>query len=326
MNVHISYKLRRTSDIDHEIQHWMDKVQKRLQVFRPDLVHLKGLVEQKTSRGDTTVSLNLRLPSGQMAAQEASVTANAAVKRWRRRGAGNSRVVTGVPFEETIAAIPLPTATSDDVRAYINANFARVERFIERELFFRESAADLEPESLSVEEVLDEVAARALDDRAVKPDRLGLEAWLYRLAIIVMNDFMSRPEEGETDINLQERRRQRNELASDEPRLQFHQPDEAITAESSIRDERASTPEQIAYTDEVVRLVHYALRHTGKEEREAFILHALEGFSADEIASITDRKPEQVRQAILLAREKVRCAFPINNQSKKRMAQHTGTN
>ena len=347
MNVHISYKVRRTPDIDHEIQHWMDKVQKRLQVFRPELVHLKGLVEQKTSRGDTTVSLNLRLPSGQMAAQEASVTANAAVKaafndllaqigkhkdllrnshRWRRRGAGNSRVVTGVPFEETIAAIPLPTATSDDVRPYINANFARVERFIERELFFRESAADLEPESLSVEEVLDEVAARALDDRAVKPDRLGLEAWLYRLAIIVMNDFMSRPEEGETDINLQERRRQRNELASDEPRLQFHQPDEAITAESSIRDERASTPEQIAYTDEVVRLVHYALRHTGKEEREAFILHALEGFSADEIASITDRKPEQVRQAILLAREKVRCAFPINNQSKKRMAQHTGTN
>ena len=348
MNVHISYKLRRTSDIDHEIQHWMDKVQKRLQVFRPDLVHLKGLVEQKTSRGDTTVSLNLRLPSGQMAAQEASVTANAAVKaafndllaqigkhkdllrnshRWRRRGAGNSRVVTGVPFEETIAAIPLATATSDDVRAYINANFARVERFIERELFFRESAADLEPESLSVEEVLDEVAARALDDRAVKPDRLGLEAWLAAdQSSPDDRATRSRPEEGETDINLQERRRQRNELASDEPRLQFHQPDEAITAESSIRDERASTPEQIAYTDEVVRLVHYALRHTGKEEREAFILHALEGFSADEIASITDRKPEQVRQAILLAREKVRCAFPINNQSKKRMAQHTGTN
>src|SRR5437762_3679363 len=80
MNVHISYKVRRTPDIDHEIQHWMDKVQKRLQVFRPELVHLKGLVEQKTSRGDTTVSLNLRLPSGQMAAQEASDTANAAVK------------------------------------------------------------------------------------------------------------------------------------------------------------------------------------------------------------------------------------------------------
>src|SRR5438046_6773161 len=134
--------------------------------------------------------------------------------------------------------------------------------------------------------------------------------------------IITRYAEGETDINLQERLLQRNELASDEPRFQFHQPDEAITSESSIRDVRASTPEQIAYTDEVVRLVHYALRHTGKEEREAFILHALEGFSADEIASITDRKPEQVRQAILLAREKVRCAFPINNnQLKKRMAQ-----
>jgi hypothetical protein len=40
MNVHFSYRLHRTPDIDHEIQHWTEKVQKRLQLFRPELVHL----------------------------------------------------------------------------------------------------------------------------------------------------------------------------------------------------------------------------------------------------------------------------------------------
>jgi len=70
MNVHISYKVPKTPEIEKEIQHRTGKIQKRLQVFRPELVHLKGAVEENSPREGTTVSLNLRLPSGQMAAQE----------------------------------------------------------------------------------------------------------------------------------------------------------------------------------------------------------------------------------------------------------------
>ena len=77
MNVHFSYKLPRTPDIDREIQHGTEKVRKRLQVFRPELVHLKGSIEQNSSREGIVVSLNLRLPSGQMAAQETASSAAA---------------------------------------------------------------------------------------------------------------------------------------------------------------------------------------------------------------------------------------------------------
>ncbi|HET8825637.1 MAG TPA: hypothetical protein VFM77_10950, partial [Terriglobales bacterium] len=80
MNVHFSYKLSRTPDIDREIQHGTEKVRRRLQVFRPELVHLKGLVEQNSSREGVVVSLNLRLPSGQMASQESASNAAAAIK------------------------------------------------------------------------------------------------------------------------------------------------------------------------------------------------------------------------------------------------------
>src|SRR5438309_12085239 len=80
MNVHISYRHQKTPDIDKEIQHWTAKIQKRLQVFRPELVHLKGSVEQNTAREGIAVSLNLRLPSGQMAAQESASTPAAAIK------------------------------------------------------------------------------------------------------------------------------------------------------------------------------------------------------------------------------------------------------
>jgi len=80
MNVHISYKVHKTPDIEKEINHHIEKLRKRLQVFRPELVHLKGSVEQNSPREGTIVSLNLRLPSGQMAVQQSGSTAT----RWSR--------------------------------------------------------------------------------------------------------------------------------------------------------------------------------------------------------------------------------------------------
>ena len=80
MNVHISYKLRKTPDLEKEINHLVEKLRKRLQVFRPELLHLKGVVEQSSPREGTTVSLNLRLPSGQLAAQRSAQTAVVAIK------------------------------------------------------------------------------------------------------------------------------------------------------------------------------------------------------------------------------------------------------
>jgi hypothetical protein len=64
--------------------------------------------------------------------------------------------------------------------------------------------------------------------------------------------------------------------------LQFHQPDEGWTRESAIADRRVSTPEQDAYSDELIALVHAALRGADRTDREAFLLHGLEGFSLDE--------------------------------------------
>ena len=345
MNLHVSYKLPKTPDIEKEIQHWAGKIQKRLQVFKPELVHLKGSVEQNSPREGATVSLNLRLPSGQMAVQESAPTPSAAIKaafddllnqvrrhkdllrsshRWRRRGSNNGRTLREAPFEETIAAIPPLTASADDVRSYINANFRRLRIFVESEIAFREASAQLEPDLLNWEEVVDEAVARALDENVDKPDRMALEAWLYRLAIRAMDEFESGLAEGNSDVHLEAIRWRRNELASDEPRLQFHQPDESMTAESSIADNRISTPEEIAYSDEMIKLVQFALHAAARHDREAFLLHAIEGFSLEEIAAITDRTTAQVEQSILIAREKLRRAVPINNPFKQPLFQRTG--
>src|SRR6266571_2022962 len=130
MNVHISYKVQKTPDIEKEINHQIEKLRKRLQVFRPELVHLKGVVEQNSPREGNIVSLNLRLPSGQMAVQQSASTPAAAVKgafddlvqqitkhkdilrsshKWRRwRRVANDGRGRGGPFGRRSAAVRPP--------------------------------------------------------------------------------------------------------------------------------------------------------------------------------------------------------------------------
>jgi len=342
MNVHFSYKDRKTPDIEKEINHLIEKLRKRLQVFRPELVHLKGLIEQNSAREGISVSLNLRLPSGQMAVQKSAPTASAAVKaasedllqqiskhkdmlrnshKWQRRRVAGFRPSSQVPFEQTVAAVQVPTASSDDIRSYVNANLGRLERFVERELYFRETAEEILPDSVSKEEVIDEAIARALGDGSEKPERLALEPWLYRLAMRSIDDLSAGLPENASSVHLEDSARKQNVRASDEPELQFHQPDEMLTGENVIADRRLSTPEDIAYSDEMITLIQFALNGAGRPDREAFVLHAVEGFSEEEIASITDRKPEEVKSSIAKAREHLRRAGPIPSRLRAKLIQ-----
>ena len=346
MNVHISYKLRKTPDLEKEINHLIEKLRKRLQVFRPELLHLKGVVEQNSPREGTTVSLNLRLPSGQMAAQSSAQTPLAAIKsafddllqqitrhkdllrsshKWTRRRSANSRPAAQIPFEQTLAAVQPSTISAEDIRSYVNANLSRLERFVERELYFREAAEQMVPDSVTKEEVVDEVIAYALGDGIDKPEKLALEPWLYRLAIHAIGDLQARSSDHVLSIHLEDSARVPNVRASDEPELQFHQPDETLTRESVIADSRVATPEDIAYSDEMDRLMESALAAARPQDREVFILHTIEGFSVAEIAAITDRTPEAISASIIAAREHLRRSGPIAEGFQNRGFQDTGT-
>ncbi len=345
MNVHISYKLRKTPDLEKEVNRLVDKLRSRLQVFRPELVHLKGVVEQNSPREGVTVSLNLRLPSGQMAAERSAQTPLAAIKsafedlrhqitkhkdqlrsshKWMRRRSIKTRPEAQVPFEETLAALQPSTISAEDIRSYVNANLSRLERFVERELYFREAAEQIASGCMTKEEVVDEVIVAALGDGGDKPEKLALEPWLYRLAIHAIGDLQVRSSDHILSVHLEDSARAPNVRGSDEPELQFHQPDETLTRESIIADDRVATPEDIAYSDEMNGLMESALAAAKPRDREVFILHTIEGFSVAEIAAITDREPEAISASIVAAREHLRRSPTIAGRF-KRSLQRTGT-
>src|SRR5262249_2824509 len=155
-----------------------EKLQRRLQVFRPELVHLHAIVSPGPVPGGADVSLNLRLPSGQMAVQENGPTAVAAIKAAfqeltkqltkhkellrsdRFRGARKlKRNGSGAKFEESVAAVHPPKVSGEDIHTYVNANLNRLERFVGRELRYRENTGLMRQGLIAREEVVDEVIA-----------------------------------------------------------------------------------------------------------------------------------------------------------------------
>lgn len=346
MNVHFSYKTAKTPDVVREVEQQIEKLGRRLQVFRPELIHLHGGVGPGSAKeGAIHVTLNLRLPSGQLAAQNTAANAVAAVKgsfhellnqlnahkdllrnkhKWRRL----SREYDRVPFEKTIAAVGPDGNTPDlnatpelrDVQQFVNSDLPRLTRFIARELRYRESTGAIQPNQVTTEEVVDEAVAMALSGEEHRPETLSVQRWIYRLALKALTN-LTRPN-GEADITavrIEQSAGEQNVTGSDEAVLQFHQPDDRLTEENVIANPNANSPEQLAQSDEFIAQLELALREGRAEEREAFILFALEGFTPDEIAKISDRSPDEVKKLIANARGTIEKRLPNSNAFKSRL-------
>jgi DNA-directed RNA polymerase specialized sigma24 family protein/ribosome-associated translation inhibitor RaiA len=342
MNVHISYKLSKTPDLEKEFNRQTEKLRKRLAVFRPELVHLHAIIDE--SRSGVQVRVDLRLPSGDIASRQVAPQAASAIKgsfddlieqlakhmdrlrsqhKWpRTRRVGRTRPQPQVPFEETFAAVPPATISGEDINSYINANIARLLRFVERELRYRESVDDLNPDQLSPEEVVGEAIANALGN-GDKPEKVSLEPWLYRLSMRAIDDLAARTREDAGSVSLDKSARRQNVGASNEAQLQYHQPDEDDTEGALIPDRGVATPEETAASDEMINMVEGALLGAKREDREAFLLFAVEGFTPDEIAVIGDRPVDQVRASISAAREFLRKALPVPNPFKDKLMEKT---
>src|SRR5579859_712625 len=364
MNVHVSYKAGKTPDVEREFQHQIQKLQRRLQVFKPELVQLNAVAEQENSHR-ATMSLNLRLPSGQMAVQRSGENALAAVKsafadllsqvtkhkdmlrgQWTRkslRRSGRERL-TAMPASELLpakgngekrgqihraATPPKPAAVPKtdeaavaDVELWLSANLRKLEEFIDQELRFQVEAERIREDQITREEVLDEVIVSALSQEDGRTQLLSPESWFHRMALQAIRRLIH--DNADTaNISLDAPAGIQNVTGSDENVLQYHQPDDSLPEESIIRDESVRTPEEIMAGDEMVAQLDIILREVRSNDREAFVLYTLEGFTVEEISRLAGRPAEQVRQSIHDARTHIKEKLPTQNQLRRSLLHHS---
>jgi len=323
MNVHVSYKAGKTPDVEREFQHQLQKLERRLQVFKPELVHLHGILTQENSHS-ASATLNLRLPSGQVAAHRSGENALAAVKsafadlvsqvtkhkellrgHWTRKTArrtDRSRL-TQMPLPDEVllpqagefegremyplVASEMPRVKTDgaavaDVELWLSANLKKLAEFVDQELRFQVEAERIREDQITCEEVIDEVIVSALSHENGKAQLLSPESWFHRLAVQAIRRLIH--DNADTaNISLDAPAGIQNVTGSDENVLQYHQPDESLPEESIIRDESMRTPEEIMAGDEMVAQLDVVLREVHTQDREAFVLFTLEGFTIDAI-------------------------------------------
>jgi RNA polymerase sigma factor (sigma-70 family) len=352
MNVHISYKAGKTLDVEREFQHQLQKLQRRLQVFKPELVHFHAVLEPENGHSAKAL-LNLRLPSGQMAAQKSGENPLSAIKSsfadllsqlskhkellrgnwsWKRRSGRQKRqdfsapqgqaIASALPGMQSSEAKPQRTGDSNEIGSWINANLPRLERFVERELLYRLATGQVRDGQIAREEVIDEVMVSALSQEEEKPDELSLESWLYRLALRAIRR-LAQANADTAMVSLDAPAGVPNVTGSDENVLQYHQPDDSLPEESIIRDRNVRTPEEIVAGEEMVAQLDFVLREVRPPEREVFVLYALEGFTVPEIMRITDLPPERIQQSIRRARERIQRDLPPENELRQKLLRHS---
>jgi len=349
MNVHISYKAGKTPDIEREFQLQLQKLERRLQVFKPDLIHFHAIVDKENGQGATT-SLNLRLPSGQMAAQNTAQTIQQAVKgafsdlvaqltrhkdqlrgAWSWKGRRRTNEAAATPVTARISETPAKTAPETlDVGKWINANLARLEQFIDRELRYRVSTGEIREDQITRDEVVDEVVVSALtaqEEHELEPgegrmEQRALESRLYRLALLAVRGLTSSTADTAA-VSLDAPAGVPNVTGSDENHLQYHQTDDALPEESVIADLSAKSPEDIFANEELVARLDQVLRGVTIADREAFVLYVLEGFTVEEIARIAGHPPEQVRKSIHHVREVVRRKLHTADEFRRSLLQRS---
>ena len=93
--------------------------------------------------------------------------------------------------------------------------------------------------------------------------------------------------------------------------------------EDVIADRRVATPEEVAASDEMIDMVEAALFKAKPEDREAFILNAIEGFTVKEIMAVTERSRDAVEKSIHNAREVLRKTVPPWDKFRNKLLEHT---
>jgi RNA polymerase sigma-70 factor (ECF subfamily) len=206
------------------------------------------------------------------------------------------------PTTELLAAARIGDRAA--VMALLERHINGLYRFAARELRYHEALGDLPAGEVLPEEIVDEVALRALRRASHMPRQVSFKGWLRLLALRAIDDRVRRlcGQHTMEAVSLQQpvRTGQRGD--------EYFQLDYAPSW-ADVLPASTLPPEQTVVLRETLQELEQALNQLPPDQRLAFVLHAIEGVGYAEIAAITHQPRGAVKAAYHAAREILRQRF-----------------
>jgi RNA polymerase sigma-70 factor, ECF subfamily len=183
---------------------------------------------------------------------------------------------------------------------------------VAREIRYHEALGNLQPSEVDVEDVVDEVFVTALRQLHRMPCGATFKGWLRHLVLQVMR----------RTVRASQRRRRYERIHLEDPLPAGPAIDESgyplearRTWKDIIPDRSIPVPEEVVLLEETWHGLEAALNQLPAEQREAFLLRAVEGLSYAEIAAMLGRPVQRVKSSYRAAWGGLRRRFFDENGS-----------
>lgn len=316
--------------LQEKLREKISKLERHLQHFRPDAVHLQVVLSRQGRKGQFTAALTLRVPSHVLQstksaddpipaldqAVKALLREVSSFKAGLRREASWKRTARRQQLRETkpfrFAAVPLapgegPETLADVVRGVVKEQYEQLLYYIRRQLWRAETEGAIPRHALDAEAVADEVARQAISRPQSKPADRTYRLWLYSLARRELERrFREYRDQARTSFSLDASPERPNLASRDEgysegePISLFERPRDRSEEEAkdTIPDAHILPPDLAASDHDLIEHLQHAAGAWPQEERTIFELHFLEGFEPEEVAMLEKLRTPQVSRLI----------------------------
>jgi ribosomal subunit interface protein len=326
----VARNFRPHEQLRKKIREKISKLERHLQHFPADAVHLHIALEWHARKPLFTAALTLRVPSNILHCEKKAADPIPALDRavkallrelsdlkselrrehlWKRQARRKElHEAKATRFaEQSQPAGRGPQTLADSVSALLQEHHGRLVAYVRREIWRDETAGDVSVRAIDPRAVVDEVARQVLAAPERRPRDASYPVWFYTL---VREELRARV------ATLHEQRRAlvpleaRRTLADDAERAEGYDPEQPLhIIEEQLEPPVVETkdllpdPHTLPPDEEVARhdLVDYLQKISSgwsKVERDVFALHFLEGFEADEIAMVEGLKKAETARII----------------------------
>jgi RNA polymerase sigma factor (sigma-70 family) len=280
--------------------------------FAPDSVRLRIVAEENKHHANLkTVGLRLNVPGGQLASEETADSIQAATKsafaelerqliehvermrgedQWtRRRQREKLRRLRAAVAERP------PEERETFIRAIrpLLSKLRRFARFERKHLWAR---GQLRSDYPSVDDLIDEVLARASRDPDLLKPPLKVLSKLYKIAIDVANEVATRERKRSRLLSLEIKPpREPTDREIDETFYDFYQPDEVTKLEDLAADP-STAPEELVSLKQMQQFVASLIASMPAKWRRAVILSRVEGMELSTVAHVLNTTEAEVRE------------------------------